>query len=164
MKSFRQFINEALDRPYPWRLVEQPYKIKDLENGKGDFFYWEYEFNVPGGYVQVQLELFGSKTRTLEVVFIRRSEKSFNTGITGDGDAFRVFATVFDILKSFVKNANFTIDKIQFTAKEAEKSRVRLYDRFAKRYGKVMGFGKVSTKPREWGDGCPCIEYTLTRS
>ena len=51
--------------------------------------------------------------------------------ITGTGKAFEVFATVKDIIDSFV-NTNSGIDYLHFEA--SEESRMKLYDRFVSTY------------------------------
>lgn len=56
---------------------------------------------------------------------------SSHYGVEGTGNELKVFATVIAIIKQFIIN-NPQITYIEFSAKSAEPSRVRLYDRMVK--------------------------------
>ena len=67
--------------------------------------------------------------------------------LTGEGDAFRIMATVLSAIEDYVKKKNVRI--LTFTAKE--KSRRKLYSRLAKMAAKKFGFkvakNNTSTSP-----------------
>lgn len=84
------------------------------------------------------------------VSFARSSDKhpSGSTDITGDGDAYRIFATVMSIMVRFIEEVS--PDVIRFSAsklhdegnrgwKEVE-SRVKLYDRMIKTFAIKYGY------------------------
>ena len=109
---------------------------------------WTAKFTVPGGadrvghwpdkkYAVTFSQTAGDrrgltipkelKTSDIGWVFTFQSDVNDDPfGVTGEGDAFAVFATVIHALKVFVRTRNRPF--IVFTAKEA--SRQKLYDRF----------------------------------
>jgi len=60
--------------------------------------------------------------------------------ITGKGDSIKIFATVIEIVKEFLKtNHGKLLHTFIFESKASDLSRIRLYDRFAKQMPK-LGF------------------------
>lgn len=82
---------------------------------------WEFEFEIE--YHSMQ-----KLRKTLPDEYIGPYD------ITGTGDAFRVFATMIAIMKDFIQNQ----DPPMITFIATEKSRVKLYDRFAKEVTKAF--------------------------
>lgn len=139
MKRFKQHIAETQDKPYPFKLdykTSSTYKYV-FTTDQDDFvdvdFYNEdldYEYDLPddeeeSGW-EVSFEINGS------------------TGLTGGGDAFRVFSTVGAVLKDFMKKESPT--KLMFTgAKNKDDDRTKLYTRFVKMIARQYKM-KFSTK------------------
>ena len=67
-----------------------------------------------------------------------------HSGITGTGDAFRVFATVFEIIKDIIKYGKPEILSIK--SKADEPSRTKLYKRLAKKFAPSLGYHITSEK------------------
>jgi hypothetical protein len=95
MITFRQ-LDEALDRTYPATLVKR---------GK-----WEYHsmFKLDdGGKVDVDIEandhIDDYDELDWEINFVRNE---VDQGVTGEGDALKIMATVFKLLKDFIKKEN----------------------------------------------------------
>ena len=63
--------------------------------------------------------------------------------ITGTGDAFRVFATMFEFIGYVVRQAEPEIVSIK--SKSVEPSRVKLYDTMTRRYASKLGYKVVKT-------------------
>lgn len=87
------------------------------------------------------------------VVFAAVNGKNLDAGITKTGNEIRVFTTVINIIEKFVKQ-NKT-DTLIFTAKEP--SRVALYRKMAKRFGK-----KHRYDVEEWKNGSE-VEFSLSK-
>ena len=63
--------------------------------------------------------------------------KDFRFDITGDGDAFKIFATVIDIMKWFVENQQ--PNALKFAASKASGlSRSNLYDKMLKKFSSSL--------------------------
>jgi len=63
--------------------------------------------------------------------------------VLGTGNAFKVFAAVAQAIQEFLKEMDkkdVPVEFLTFSAGADEKSRVRLYDRFAKKFEKMFGF------------------------
>jgi len=87
--------------------------------------------------------------RTLEIYFWDKEtyvditfEVDAEEEITGDGDAFRIFATVKDAMLKNLKYLNKYKD-IRFEAKKNDKSRVKLYRTIAKQLKRKLGLKSV---------------------
>lgn len=162
MKSFNQFINEALNRPYLWKKSYSPRddEIAKIDaNNIGTPLIWTYIFATAlGDTIEVDVK-YEHIDQSITIMFSLYDKGDYIEDLTGRGEPFRVFATVIDIAKHFVKNANFTIKKIKFSASKGEgPGRAKLYHRFAKRFGTESGYGKVAVKTYSHD-----VEYILSR-
>jgi hypothetical protein len=77
-----------------------------------------------------------------------------NVGITGTGDQFKIFATVMDVLRDFIKSQ--APDRVTFEAKE--KSRFDLYKALIRRFASRMGY-----KLEKVDKGITGKEFSLVR-
>ena len=130
MKTYSVFV-EALDKPYPYKTVTDPTKGKDAGRGK-------YEFGKGKDKVVVNVIRTHWHGETEEAVWDVNFERGGSVEKTGQGDSLKIFATVLDILKKFVKDkdpshVNFAAEK----AADDKGSRGKLYLRLAKKF-----FGK----------------------
>ncbi len=116
--KFEQYINEVLKEPEPWEVYishkdyyavkfeieKMPFRFNATRYHETEYRpdHWDLEFQGPGGATTI-IKL-------------------------GKGRVFKVFATVIDIFKSFVKK--YKPESFEFNAEEA--SRKKLYGRFAK--------------------------------
>jgi len=129
MITFRE-LDESLDRTYPATLKK---------TGK-----WEYRstFNLDdGGKVNVDMEandhIDDYDELDWEINFVRNEK---DQGMTGEGDALKIMATVFKLLKDFVrienpKYMNLSAAKKPGTSKtdKSLQGRERLYGRLVKK-------------------------------
>jgi len=122
MKTFRMHLNELFDRPYRWKKES------------GIFF---YSFvSDDGGKFDVEFLKLNSNEMEYSLSFT----KDDRYAATGEGDAPKVFATIFDIIKDFMKKADF--EELSFEASKGpndSKGRVRLYKTMVKRFAKKFG-------------------------
>lgn len=134
MKTFRQYIVEAFNKPYPFQLKK-----------KGSNYITIVE--LPD---KTSLEVFFSSSehmeepdqRQWEIIFTRKSTSgSPSTELTGEGDQMRIFATVIAAIKEFIKKENpkymnFSAakDDKATARKEVKQSREKLYTRLVKKY------------------------------
>ena len=115
-------LQELLDNPVPWERSEEqsPYE-------------YSAEFDVEG--VHYSATMIGDKDHPWELLFKATSGRD-GWGITGTGNQFTVFATVFDFVKEAIKAKH--MESFYFTAKES--SRKRLYKLFAVNLAKAIGY------------------------
>jgi len=124
MKTFKMHLNELFDRPYRWKKES------------GIFF---YSFvSADGGKFDVEFLKLNSNEMEYSLSFT----KDDRYAATGEGDAPKVFATIFDIIKDFMKKADF--EELSFEASKGisgkdSKGRVRLYKTMIQRFAKKFG-------------------------
>jgi hypothetical protein len=116
--SFKTFL-EAFDKPYEWK------KVKSEMDGKA------YAAKLDGG--RKLKVLFEEDFNTVEIIFFVDNEVS----LTGGGDAFRILATVKEIIEKNIKYLK-KFSLVYFTAKTSEKSRIDLYKVFSKMLKKKL--------------------------
>lgn len=121
MKSFIQF-NETFDNPYPVTL-----KMSHSSY---------YQYMAKGD--DIEIEIGKGEDDIWEVVFYRNGR----VGITGEGDAMRVFATVISAIKDFIKKQDpygiaFSAAK---KSSQDSSSRSKLYARMAKKFASSVGY------------------------
>ena len=145
-------LTEAFNRPYKYRLK------------KANKTFYIGEFELPDkGEVTVYFEgmEWSDTERSWGVKFQRTNPKRSHAslGETGEGDAMRIFATVIEIIKEFVKKEkpqelNFAAHKPEWMSdlpyghpdkKKEMTSREKLYKRLVQRYAGRMGY-KYSTE------------------
>jgi len=139
-----EFINEAFNQPYSFEWDESDYGAVDAV------------VNLPDGTdLSVMFSDFGDGEWHVE--FWRGASQ----GVTGLGDAQRIFATVLSAIQQFIKKRH--PETIVFSAtKEVEpgqnaESRARLYNSLVARYAKAWGYDAYN---EDHGDQ---VTYELTK-
>jgi hypothetical protein len=122
---------ESLRNPYPWRLSysnTNEYEASFMTAGMVSYVvHFDLINSVLNKYSVYELAFMIDQDDWADKVLAQKiSTGPF--GVAGTGDAFRVFATVIDILRAFIKKYN--PQRIEFNAEEA--SRAKLYDRLIK--------------------------------
>jgi hypothetical protein len=128
-----QFTTEAFSKPYKytWQAFKE-------DRGLGSFL-------IPGGWVDLEISISHTLSfTTIATIIFSRNTENYDTGvsdetydISGQGDAFRIFATVLKMIEEWVKKYGETVDIITFTAekeKDPKGSRAKLYHRMAKKF------------------------------
>lgn len=155
--------NESLDEAF-----DQPYPITMRKGEGGD--YDGVAKLADGSNLEVTIDLVDEGFQgmdTFDVSFYRGN----STETTGEGDAFKVFATVMSAIKQFIMQYRRDSEDgkspymITFSASKAQgdapggnaQSRAKLYDRMVKRFANQMGY-KVYVEDYEVSQ-----EYELTR-
>ena len=115
-------------------LANQPYPLRVYDE---DEMYYTYSFQTEKGLTYfITLNLWDE---TLDVEFQTESGPGqSNQGILNTGNAFRVFATVADAIKKYIKTR--TVNQIEFMSKKSEPSRIKLYDAIARVLPKYIPF------------------------
>ena len=134
-------LNEILDRPYPWK-----WHRKDNREWWGTFA----KEPAPGEKIKhedlytVQIESIDDPSvRSQPAVWeISFSDGAGRQGVTKTGNEFKVFATIMDIVKDFLKNKK--PEYVNFSGKEA--SRDKLYRRMIQKYASKWGYGLVKAQ------------------
>jgi len=85
---------------------------------------------------------FQNKKNALIAFMDSTNPNTAELGVTGKGDAFRIFATVGAIVKDFLNRYKTRYKKypetLSFDGKSDEPSRIKLYDTIAKSIGKFL--------------------------
>lgn len=153
-------LSEIADKPYDYiQNVKTPVKRA-------------YRFQTDGGQLyRVQalsretpdIKNFGIK-KSLEIHFDLTDMKTGkpNTGVTGTGDAVRVFSTVANILQKEVAEQN--PPSIVIASKADDESRVKLYRTLARRATKLMPDYEIAGENTVTGaDGNPYLTIELAK-
>ena len=118
-------LTEILNQPYKW----------SIETHNEDNF--SAKFIVVDGD-KVTFQAYRHETGEWEISFVKEDDKKYKFGITGEGDAFKMFATVSEIFHKFMKF--YEPSSFSFDAKEDEESRVKLYKKFSKMISLKYGY------------------------
>lgn len=108
---------EILDTPETWRVAHV------------DKTSYLAEFEIDGVKYEFTASSEDEEDGYFILEFLGKVPGKSPHGITDTGNAIIVFATIYDIVKDFVKKLNPL--GIEFSAKEA--SRIKLYNRFARK-------------------------------
>ena len=131
-------LEEAFDQPYPWKWGDRSSQRM-----------WTASF----ADVVVIFSVDGAGE--WEVSFARNNKQS----VTGEGDQFKIFATVIDIAKDFINLKRPKV--IQFTAHKEEtetvSSRTKLYNAMVKRFASSLGY---ESQEKPFND---FVVYVLTK-
>lgn len=139
-----------------FELANKPYPIKKAYENSDET---EYQFKTENGSeYEITFSWLGE---IVDIAFSNRSawgtDKSA-IGLTGTGDAFRIFATVGYATRRYVEY-HHTIQKLTFTADEQEPSRVKLYNTMAKQLPRYLPDFKLTSAKSING----YIHYEFTR-
>lgn len=123
-------IFELFDSKYVWKWVEEK---------EGDFYYATFK-NEEGSTIDFYAT-FHDYTSNWEVIFRRNG----STSTTGEGDAFKIFSTIADILTAFIKEAKpktieITAEKHIISPTETSESRIKLYTRGLNLLSNKLGY------------------------
>tara|TARA_Y100000034_G_C6910355_1_gene424449 strand:- start:19262 stop:19714 length:453 start_codon:yes stop_codon:yes gene_type:complete len=133
MLSFKEFITEVFNKPYKWSW---DIRLDDI---------WIAKFDLPDK-TNLEIEFEFVEDDHWEIQFTRNGGME----VTGEGDQFRIFATVIDAAKKFIKNykGEYSLNFIEFSAEkigsEDSNSRIKLYERLMKKFARQFGYdGKM---------------------
>jgi hypothetical protein len=131
-----QQLNELFDRPYNWQWKHEPDKI----DGRSQAVFTTHD----GKPVSVG---FDKHNDAYDVDFT----KNYSFRANDEGDQFRIFATVMQVIIDFVKKADpkavtFTAEK---NTKTNSSSRIKLYKRMVTKFAQKINM-KVDIKDENW--------------
>ena len=161
MKSFKHYITEVFDKPYKWRGGRL---AKGSITPNNDGIPESYVFKVSdGGLIELTASHFwmpaGEKLSFMSVEkeghavgieFVKRSYKGTNKdrstyGMTGEGDAMRIMATVLDIINAIIKKHEPAMLYFSGNKHEKEKGgRVGAYKAIIKRFAGKAGYESIT--------------------
>ena len=154
MKRFRTYLDEAIDRPYSWKQTsgfKGPMTRAALDKG-GASYLQVFDFrDKTGEKISVEFNWarnrLGDDSLHVNVDFGMWESKNSLYDLSGHGDAFRVMATVVDIMKTLAKSE---ADVITFSAEKYEDDlgergerptgRIRAYKALVRRFASKIGF------------------------
>ena len=136
MLTFKQYIEEAFDKPYPFKM--------EYDSG-WDRFIATARLDDGSKFVMTIQEMGG----VWDVEFTRGGKMV----VTGEGDQMRVFATAIAVLKDFIKKESpneiaFGAEKAQGNKKDIS-SREKLYSRMIKKFASKMGYDSSERSLRQ---------------
>ena len=167
MKSFKQYITEVFDKPYKWRGgdvakgsitsvwndgVPEDYRFKTSDGGLIELT--ASHFWMPAGE-KLSFMVVEKEGHAVGIEFVKRRYKGTHKdtttyGMTGEGDAMRILATVLDIIKSIIKKHEpamlyFSGDKGgKGIERKGESGRVGAYTAIVKRFAGKAGYKSVT--------------------
>ena len=136
MITFQEYLTEIFDSKIDYTL----------ENS--DEWGSDYSFNIDYDEYMVQIA-FSNKLgsfipdKTSIIISFSKNEKYSQS--FAEGKEYQVFSTVFNILKDYLKKHK-EITTLKFSAKTNDKSRVKLYDAFIKKFASGIGFKLDNTE------------------
>ena len=144
MNALKSHLAEGFDKPYPFTWEKSDFGDYDALATLDD-----------GTPLSIMIEPEGDDEWHV------RFDRNFSMGVTGEGDAQRVFATVLSAIHQFIQKEHpwrliFSASKDPSDAKNSE-SRAKLYNRLIKRYARAWGYDEYS---EDHGDQ---VTYELTR-
>jgi hypothetical protein len=155
--DFRSYLTELFDQPFPFHSTSVNGNMVNYVYLTGEKW---------GGRVSVMF--FDLGNGDWNAVFTRNG----STGLTGQGDAARVFASVVDAFKRFMRDYNSKADTISFSAEKQEMnpstakytidSRVNLYKTLIKRHAEANGY-RLKSNISMSGLGAGKQVFTLER-
>lgn len=146
------YLTELFDRPYRWRTANlhgRDVADATMQTGNATYVFKTDE----GDSVMVE---FNEDLDEEGEVFTAEFRRQGSYGVTGRGDAPKIFATVIDIMKHFVQEVH--PDMLKFSADvdfkstgvpgeaEENRSRIKLYSRMIQRFARRLGY-QYSSKP-----------------
>ena len=144
------FSHTASDRPVK-EAFNQPYPVKLNKSEDGDY---DALVKLPDG-TSMDI-LFTNHSGVWDMEFHRGGSQD----VTGEGDAYRIFATMLSAVKQFIKTENPHIVSFQAT-KDVDpndanpESRAKLYNRMVDKFANQLGY---NASVDDYGD---TVEYEL---
>jgi len=169
MKSFYQYITEVFDNPYKWRGgnvakgsitpktsgIRENYVFKTADGGRIELtasHFWrtaglKISLDIPDMISMIEVEKEG---HAVAIAFIKETQGRPTFDMTGEGDEFRILATVLDIINAIIKKhvpalLYFSGDK---DGKE-KGGRVGAYKAIIKRFAGKAGYESIT---KEYSD------------
>ena len=129
MKSFKEFLTEIFDNPYPYE------KREDLTSTNPDIHFYDVSVPKKRSKVRVGIAHLGSEGR-LFFFDTKKSAKSNQWKATNDKKtkATRILSTVAAITKEHA-SSHPQLQKITFSADKDEESRTSLYNKLVPKMG-----------------------------
>jgi len=154
MITFKQYITELFEKPYPWTLRDKHSRDTVPNIGTQDVRYYFKTDDGETMVVRFANNQRKGKYRTHIDFFNDNSNDRFS--LTGKGGAMKIMSTILDIIKDSIKKVDY--DEIRFSAAKkgqsadnpdeyANTGRVKLYRTMVKRFAGKMGY-----KSKEFND------------
>lgn len=130
-----EFIKETFDAPYPMTWEHDPGWKTSATAQLPDGSKLYIQFTVES------MDIRGYETEQWDLEFWRKGSQE----VTGEGDAQRIFATVLEAIKQFIKkekppSLKFAAKKPTLPNGKQDTSRANLYTRLVQRYAGQMGY------------------------
>jgi len=137
METFKEYITELFDKPYKFHL--------SFDDGEDVGYIFRSEGRSIAVNITEEYRNVDGKDIFIHELFFyllsRFDKPEVQFDLTGDGDAFRIFATIFSILKKYIKSRKPEI--LFFSASKQETSRTKLYTAFFKKM-KMSGYNNMA--------------------
>ena len=172
MKSFYQYITEVFDNPYKWRGgnvakgsitpktsgIRENYVFKTADGGRIELtasHFWrtaglKISLDIPDMISMIEVEKEG---HAVAIAFIKETQGRPTFDMTGEGDEFRILATVLDIINAIIKKhvpalLYFSADKAAEVKRRpglpTTSGRVGAYKAIIKRFAGKAGYESIT--------------------
>ena len=136
MSRLKYYLTELFDTKTKIKLIFQDFNKKYI-----------YQFFINNKRYNVIISFRPYNVNVWDITFaLMYSDTEYSENITGTGNSFEVFATVFKCLKDFIKKEK-PINNIQIEVERDDYSRMKLYDKLVKNKAKEFGY-KLLKKER----------------
>ncbi len=164
MKSFYQYITEVFDNPYKWRGgnvakgsitpktsgIRENYVFKTADGGRIELtasHFWRAAGLKFSDIPDMTAEKEG---HAVAIAFSKENAGETTFDMTGEGDEFRILATVLDIIKAIIKKHVPAILYFSGHKDDKEKGgRVGAYKAIIKRFAGKAGYESIT---KEYSD------------
>ena len=174
MKSFNQYITEVFDNPYKWRGgnvakgsitpktsgIRENYVFKTADGGLIELtasHFWRaagLKISPQGlGIVDIPDMTVEKEGHAVAIAFIKETQGRPTFDMTGEGDEFRILATVLDIINAIIKKhvpalLYFSADKAAEVKRRpglpTTSGRVGAYKAIIKRFAGKAGYESIT--------------------
>ena len=152
MKSFKQYITEVFDKPYKWSGGNV---AKGSITPENDGVPEDYTFRTSDGgsievtanhfWIDLDRQLGGMKIKKTGHTIAIEFSKDGSYGMSGEGDAMRIMATVLDIIEAIIKKHEPAMLYFSGDKDDKEKGgRVGAYKAIIKRFAGKAGYESVT--------------------
>ena len=168
MKSFNQYITEVFDNPYKWRGgnvakgsitpknsgIRENYVFKTADGGLIELTASHFWMAAGEKYIQALMSMTMEKEgHAVAIAFIKEMRGRPTFDMTGEGDEFRILATVLDIINAIIKKhvpalLYFSADKAAEVKRRpglpTTSGRVGAYKAIIKRFAGKAGYESIT--------------------
>lgn len=134
-----KILSDSQKNPFPFIYAGTKTKSRTRKE-------FNYNFNLPDETNVIVTFDYDFEEKHAEIVFSRRKENKLFLHVSGDGSATRIFTTVMEVIKKFLRDFQKP-QRMTFSAElYGSNSRRRVYSKMIDRYSESFGYTKEYEK------------------